>query len=147
MIKQKSMRLLLTFIIFIFGGFYTFGKENCCEQCCEYLGNCCKKGKGEVKNGNNVEEEEEEEEEEEVKEKFYLKKSEATDPEEIKKLVNTDWYEAKKETPSLIFYKKINNIVNGGLNDNDVIKVTKYKHGFSFDKNFITEEKSGLYLR
>ena len=39
------MRLLLTFIIFILGGFYTFGDNNCCEQCCEYLENCCKKGK------------------------------------------------------------------------------------------------------
>ena len=27
-IKQKDMRLLLTFILFILGGFYTFGKEN-----------------------------------------------------------------------------------------------------------------------
>ena len=139
-IKQKNMRLLLTFIIFILGGFYTFGKESCCEQCCECLGNCCKKGKEEVKNGNNVEEEEEEEEEEEVKEKFYLKKSEATDPEEIKKLVNTDWYEAKKETASFFLYEKIDNIENGGLNDNNVIKVKKYKNGFSIDKDFITEE-------
>ena len=39
------MRLLLIFIIFILGGFYTFGNDNCCEQCCEYLKNCCNKGK------------------------------------------------------------------------------------------------------
>ena len=68
------MRLLLTFIIFILGGFYTFGKENCCEQCCEYLGNCCKKGK------------------EEVQEEFYLKKIKADNTGEIEKLVNTIWY-------------------------------------------------------
>ena len=138
-IKQKNMRLLLTFIIFILGGFYTFGKENCCEQCCEYLESCCKKGKEEVKNGNNVEEKKEVEEDG-VQEEFYLKKTEAANPKEIKKLVDLDWYVAKKETASFILYEKINNIGNGGLNDNDVIKVTKYKHGFSFDKNFITEE-------
>ena len=84
-IKQKNMRLLLTFIIFILGGFYTFGKESCCEQCCECLGNCCKKGKEEVKNGNNVEEKKEVEEDG-VQEEFYLKKTEAANPEEIKKL-------------------------------------------------------------
>ena len=48
MIKQKSMRLLLTFIIFILGGFYTFGNDNCCEQCCENL--CCNKEKVKVEN-------------------------------------------------------------------------------------------------
>ena len=138
-IKQENMRLLLTFIIFILGGFYTFGKESCCEQCCECLGNCCKKGKEEVKNGNNVEEKKEEEEKK-VQEEFYLKKTEAANPEEIKKLVNLDWYVAKKETASFILYEKINNIGNGGLNDNDVIKVTKYKNGFNIDKNFITEK-------
>ena len=133
------MRLLLTFIIFILGGFYTFGKESCCEQCCEYLGNCCKKGKEEVKNGNNVEEKKEVEEDG-VQEEFYLKKTEAANPKEIKKLVDLDWYVAKKETASFILYEKINNIGNGGLNDNDVIKVTKYKNGFNIDKNFITEK-------
>ena len=122
MIKQKSMRLLLTFIIFIFGGFYTFGKENCCEQCCEYLGNCCKKGKGEVQ------------------EEFYLKKSEATDPEEIKKLVNTDWYDDKGKEASFIFYEKINGEENQNINENDVIKVKKDKNGFSIDENFIPEK-------
>ena len=140
-IKQKNMRLLLTFIIFILGGFYTFGKESCCEQCCECLGNCCKKGKEEVKNGNNVEEKKEVEEDG-VQEEFYLKKTEAANPEEIKKLVNLDWYVAKKETASFILYEKINNIGNGGLNDNDVIKVTKDKNGFSIDKDFITEENN-----
>ena len=138
-IKQRNMRLLLTFIIFILGGFYTFGKESCCEQCCEYLGNCCKKGKEEVKNGNNVEEKKEVEEDG-VQEEFYLKKTEAANPKEIKKLVDLDWYVAKKETASFILYEKINNIGNGGLNDNDVIKVTKYKNGFNIDKNFITEK-------
>ena len=122
MIKQKNMRLLLTFIIFILGGFYTFGNNNYCEQCCEYLGLFCNKGK------------------EEVKEKFYLKKSEVTDPEEIKKLVKLNWYEAKEETPSLILYKKIDGAGNQNLNENDVIKVTKYENGFSIDKGFITEK-------
>ena len=140
-IKQKDMRLLLTFILFILGGFYTFGKENYCEQCCECLGNCCKKGKEEVKNGNNVEEKKEVEEDG-VQEEFYLKKTEAANPEEIKKLVSLDWYVAKKETASFILYEKINNIGNGGLNDNDVIKVTKDKNGFSIDKDFITEENN-----
>ena len=97
------------------GGFYTFGKENCCEQCCEYLKNCCNK------------------------EEFYLKKSKATDPEEIKKLVNPNWYEDKKETASFILYEKINNIGDGGLNNNDEIKVTKDKNGFRIEKDFITE--------
>ena len=132
------MRLLLTFIIFILGGFYTFGKENCCEQCCEYLGNCCKKGKGEEKNVNNVEEEEVEEEEV-VPEEFYLKKSEATDPKEIGKLVNTDWYNYKGEKASFFLYKKINGAVNQNLNENGVIKVKKDKNGFSIDGNFIPE--------
>jgi len=46
------MRLLLIFIIFILGVFYTFGENNeeCCEQCCEYLKNCCNKGKVKVEN-------------------------------------------------------------------------------------------------
>ena len=39
------MRLLLIFIIFILRGFYTFGNDNCCEQCCKYLKNCCNKEK------------------------------------------------------------------------------------------------------
>ena len=47
-IKQKNMRLLLTFIIFILGWFYTFGNDNCCEQCCENL--CCNKEKVKVEN-------------------------------------------------------------------------------------------------
>ena len=129
------MRLLLTFIIFILGGFYTFGKENCCEQCCEYLGNCCKKGKGEVKNENNVEEEEE------VPEEFYLKKTEQDNlKEEIKKLVNTDWYNNKGKDASFFLYEKINVGENQHLNENDVIKVTKDKNGFTIDKEFITEE-------
>ena len=129
------MRLLLTFIIFILGGFYTFGKENCCEQCCEYLEKCCKKGEEEK-------EKKEENKEEEVPEEFYLKKPKQNDPEKIKNLVNTNWYEDKKETASFILYEKINNIGNGGLNDNDVIKVTKDKNGFSIDKDFITEENN-----
>ena len=156
------MRLLLTFIIFILGGFYTFGKENCCEQCCEYLGNCCKKGKEEVKNENdvgenkgekgeeekevknenNVGENKEENKEEEEQEEFYLKKIEADVTEEIKKLVSTDWYDKKGKEASFILYEKINNIGNVGLNDNDVIKVTKDKNGFSIDKDFITEENN-----
>ena len=118
---------------YIKGGFYTFGKENCCEQCCEYLESCCKKGEEEEKKKDEKEEEKELEE-------FYLKKTKAANPKEIKKLVNLDWYFAKKETASFILYEKINNIGNGGLNDNDVIKVTKYKNGFNIDKNFITEK-------
>ena len=140
-IKQKNMRLLLTFIIFILGYFYTFGKENCCEQCCEYLGNCCKKGKEEVKNGNNVKEKKEGEEDG-VQEEFCLKKTEAANPEEIKKLVSMDWYNNKGKEASFIFYEKINNIVDVGLNENDVIKVTKYENGFNIDKDFITEENN-----
>lgn len=31
-----------------------------------------------------------------------------------------------------------------GLNENDVIKVTKYKNGFSIDKNFITENDNNI---
>ena len=131
-IKQRNMRLLLTFIIFILGGFYTFGKESCCEQCCEYLGNCCKKGKGEEKK----------EEEEKEQEEFYLKKTEAANPEEIKKLVNTDWYDDKGKEASFIFYEKINGEENQNINENDVIKVTKYKNGFNIDKDFITEENN-----
>ena len=115
------MRLLLTFIIFILGGFYTFGKENCCEQCCEYLGNCCKKGK------------------EEVQEEFYLKKSKAADPEKIEKLVNPRWYGIKEETASFFLYEKIDNMEKLDLNNNDVIKVKKDKNGFSFEGNFIPE--------
>ena len=120
-IKQKNMRLLLTFIIFILGGFYTFGKENCCEQCCEYLGNCCKKGKGEVQ------------------EEFYLRKTEQDDSEKIKKLVNTNWYTYKGKNASFFLYEKINSAVNQNLNENGVIKVKKDKNGFSIDGNFIPE--------
>ena len=140
-IKQKNMRLLLTFIIFILGGFYTFGKENCCEQCCEYLGNCCKKGKGEVKNGNNVEKKKEGEEDG-VQEEFYLKKTEEANSEEIKKLVNTNWYNYKGKKASFFLYnlyKKIDGAVNQNLNENGVIKVKKDKNGFSIDGNFIPE--------
>ena len=122
------MRLLLTFIIFILGVFYTFGKENCCEQCCEYLEDCCNK------------------------EEFYLEKSKVVNPEEtneeinegiekeIKKLVNPNWYEAKKKTASFILYKKIDGAGNQNLNENDEIKVTKDKNGFSIEGNFIPEK-------
>ena len=110
------MRLLLTFIIFILGVFYTFGKENCCEQCCEYLGIFCNKGE------------------------FYLKKSKATDPEEIKKLVNPYWYNYKGEGTLFILYEKINVEENQNLNENDGIKVTKYKNEFNIDEDSITEE-------
>ena len=87
-IKQKDMRLLLTFVIFILGGFYTFGKENCCEQCCEYLKNCCKKGK-------------EEENKEENKEEKEI----------IKNLVNSEWLKWKEENegPVLRIFKKEEN--------------------------------------
>ena len=148
------MRLLLTFIIFILGGFYTFGKENCCEQCCEYLRNCCKKGKGEVKNENNVGENKKEGEDNvkgnkeenkkegkgEVQEEFYLKKAKVANSEEIKKLVNTNWYDSKEKEASFFFYEKINGAVNQNLNENDVIKVKKNKNGFTIDENFITEK-------
>ena len=82
------MRLLLTFVIFILGGFYTFGKENCCEQCCEYLGNCCKKGK-------------EEENKEENKEEKEI----------IKNLVNSEWQKWKEgnEGSVLKIFKKEEN--------------------------------------
>ena len=167
--KNMSMRTIIFFTIVVITGSTMFGENNCCEQCCEYLEICCKKeGEGEVKNVKNVnnveenkwkkkeeevenvnnveekeEEEEEEEKEEEEKEKvqklFYLKKTEAAEPGKIKKLVNTDWYEAKKETASFFLYEKIDNIENGGLNDNNVIKVTKYKNRFRINKKFITE--------
>ena len=141
------MRLLLTFILFILGGFYTFGKENYCEECCEYLENCCnkeeeEKEEEEKEEEEKEEEEKEEEEKEEVQGEFYLKRLEQDVIEKIKKLVNFDWYIAKKETASFILYEKINNIGNEGLNDNDVIKVTKDKNGFSIDKDFITEENN-----
>ena len=120
--KNMSMRTIIFFTIVIVTGSTMSGKGNCCEQCCEYLGNCCKKGKGEVQ------------------EEFYLKKSEVTDPEEIEKLVNTDWYNNKGKDVPFILYEKINGEENQNLNEKDVIKVTKDKHGFSFDKNFIQEE-------
>ena len=82
-IKQKDMRLLLTFILFILGGFYTFGKENYCEQCCEYLGNCCKN------------------------EEFYLKKTKAANSKEIKKLVSTKWYDNKGKNASFSKYEMV----------------------------------------
>ena len=129
------MRLLLTFIIFVLGGFYTFGKGNCCEQCCEYLENCCKKWKGEEN-----EKENKKEEEEEVLEKFYLKKSEAANLEEIKKLVSPEWYSKKGEETSFILYEKIDGVENQDLNKNDGIKITKDKNGFSIEGNFIPEK-------
>ena len=134
------MRLLLTFIIFILGGFYTFGDNNCCEQCCEYLENCCKKGKGNKK-------ENKKEEEEEVLEKFYLKKSEAANLEEIKKLVSPEWYSKKGEETSFILYEKIDGVENQDLNKNDGIKITKDKNGFSIEGNFIIESSdlSGIF--
>jgi len=130
-IKQKNMRLLLNFIIFIFGGFYTFGDNNCCEQCCEYLENCCKK---EEKKEENKEEEEKE------LEKFYLKKTKVANPEEIKKLVSTDWYNNKGEEASFILYEKIDDAGNQNINKKDVIKIKKDKNGFSIDENFIPEK-------
>ena len=123
------MRLLLTFIIFILGGFYTFGDNNCCEQCCEYLENCCKKRKENKKEGEEVE----------VLEKFYLKKSEAANLEEIKKLVSPEWYSKKWEETSFILYEKIDGVENQDLNKNDGIKITKDKNGFSIEGNFIPE--------
>jgi len=154
-IKQKNMRLLLTFIIFILGGFYTFGKENCCEQCCEYLGIFCNKGKeeeekkeknkeeeekeGEENNGKGKKEEDKNEEEKEL-EKFCLKKNEKANLEEIKKLISTDWYDNKGEEASFILYEKIDDAENQNINKKDVIKIKKDKNGFSIDENFITEK-------
>ena len=120
--KNMSMRTIIFFTIVIVTGSTMSGKENCCEQCCEYLGNCCKK-----------------EGEEKEQEEFYLKKSEATDLEKIKKLVSSDWYKAKKETALFILYEKINGAVNQNLNENGVIKVKKDKNGFSIEGNFIPE--------
>ena len=141
-----SMRTIIFFTIVVVTGSTMSGDNNFCEQCYEYLGNCCKKeGEGEEKNENNVGEKEkdkekEEEEEKEVQEEFYLKRLEQDDSEEIKKLVSTNWYEAKKETASFILYEKIDNIVDVGLNDNNVIKIKKDKNGFSIDENFILEK-------
>ena len=113
-IKQKNMRLLLTFIIFILGGFYTFGKESCCEQCCEYLGNCCKKGKEEENGKENKEEKE-----------------------IIKNLVNPEWlkYKEGKEGPVLKIFKKekngneykSGNITINLKKENDKTEITKLK--------------------
>ena len=133
-IKQKDMRLLLTFILFILGGFYTFGKENYCEECCEYLGIFCNKGKGEENEKGNKEEGKGE-----VQEEFYLKKTKADNSKEIKKLVSTKWYDNKGKNASFFLYEKIDNMENLDLNNNDVIKVTKDKNGFRINKNFITE--------
>ena len=128
--KNMSMRTIISFTIVIITGSTMFGDNNCCEQCCEYLENCCKKGK---------EEENKEGEEVEVQEEFYLKKSKATDPEEIKKLVSPKWYSDKGKETSFILYEKIDGGANQNLNKDDIIKVTKYKNGFSIDKNFISE--------
>ena len=49
--KNMSMRTIIFFTIVIVTGSTMSGKENCCEQCCEYLGNCCNKGKEEVQEG------------------------------------------------------------------------------------------------
>ena len=155
MIKQKNMRLLLTFIIFILGGFYTFGNNNCCEQCCEYLGIFCNKGKeeeekkeknkeeeekeGEENNGKGKKEEDKNEEEKKL-EKFCLKKNEEANLEEIKKLISTDWYDNKVEETSFILYEKIDDTGNQDLNKDDRIKVKKDKNGFSVEGNFIPEK-------
>ena len=124
------MRTIIFFTIVVVTGSTMFGDNNCCEQCCEYLENCCKK------------------------EEFYLKKTKADNPEEIneeinegiekeiKKLVNPNWYEAKKKTASFILYKKIDGAGNQNLNENDVIKVTKYKNEFRINKNFITKKNN-----
>ena len=154
-IKQKNMRLLLTFIIFILGVFYTFGKENCCEQCCEYLEKCCKKGEeekekkeenkeekekeGEEDNGKGKKEENKKEEEKELEE-FCLKKNEEANLEEIKKLISTDWYDNKGEEASFILYEKIDDAENQNINKKDVIKIKKDKNGFSVEGNFIPEK-------
>ena len=110
------MRLLLTFIIFILGVFYTFGDDNCCEQCCEYLGNCCNKGKEEVKNENNVGENKGEKgEENEVQE-------------EAKNLVNKNWLDNKKNNGGLvlkIFNKDENENVNEYKSGNITINLKK----------------------
>ena len=113
-IKQKNMRLLLTFIIFILGGFYTFGKESCCEQCCEYLGNCCKKGEEEENGKENKEEKE-----------------------IIKNLVNPEWLKYKEgdEVPVLKIFKKeengneykSGNITINLKKENDKTEITKLK--------------------
>ena len=124
------MRLLLTFIIFILGGFYTFGKENCCEQCCEYLGNCCKKGKEEVKNENNVgenkgekgEEEKEVKNENNVGENKEEKGEENEVQEEAKNLVNKNWLDNKKNNGGLVL-----KIFNKDENENE--NVNEYKSG------------------
>ena len=144
--KNMSMRTIISFTIVIVTGSTMFGDNNCCEQCCEYLKNCCNKGKVEDNGKGNKEEKKEEGEEENKEEEkkgveeFYLKKPEQDDSKEIEKLVNPNWYEAKKETASFILYEKIDGAGNQNLNENDVIKVKKDKNGFSIDKDFIPEE-------
>ena len=123
------MRLLLTFIIFILGGFYTFGNDNCCKQCCEYLENCCNKGgsskreevldnkteeeKEKKKVGNNGEGEDENSKEEGEGEEENNKKEEEEEDknevqEEAKDLVNENWLNRKKNTVLKIFNKDEN---------------------------------------
>ena len=47
--KNISMRTIIFFTIVVITGSTMFGDNNCCEQCCESLRNCCKKGKVEEK--------------------------------------------------------------------------------------------------
>ena len=75
-----------------------------------------------------------------MQEEFYLKKTEAANSEEIKKLVDTDWYNNKRKEASFFLYEKIDNMGNLDLNNNDVIKVKKDKNGFSIEGNFIPEK-------
>ena len=127
-IKQKDMRLLLTFIIFILGGFYTFGKENYCEECCEYLGIFCNKGKGEEENKDDENSKKEEEDdknnkkEEKKEENEGEKKEENEVQEEAKNLVNENWLDNKKNNGGLVL-----KIFNKDENENE--NVNEYKSG------------------
>ena len=122
------MRLLLTFILFILGGFYTFGDNNYCEECCEYLGIFCNKGKGEEENKDDENSKKEEEDdknnkkEEKKEENEGEKKEENEVQEEAKNLVNENWLDNKKNNGGLVL-----KIFNKDENENE--NVNEYKSG------------------
>ena len=112
--KNMSMRTIIFFTIVIVTGSTMFGDNNCCEQWCEYLGNCCKKGKEEENGKENKEEKE-----------------------IIKNLVNPKWLKGKErdEVPILKIFKKeengneykSGNITINLKKENDKTEITKLK--------------------
>ena len=112
--KNMSMRTIIFFTIVIITGSTMFGDNNYCEQCCEYLENCCKKGKEEENGKENKEEKE-----------------------IIKNLVNPEWlkYKEGNEVPVLKIFKKeengneykSGNITINLKKENDKTEITKLK--------------------